>query len=702
MKINRPVLRFYLSLPLALALGGTQANAADRTWGNTGTDFATGANWVGGTAPANDTTSDRGLFTAATAANNPEFTADRSINSLQFDSGTAAWTFTGSGGPRTLTLGGGGFLGIRNDSTNTQTFSASLQLALAGTTTITAQVGAININGNIDNGGHTIQLRGTVASSISGVISGTGGLTKFGTQTYTLSGDNTFTGVTTMQSGALLLAHPNALAGSSLNMNNAGGIYFGSLTTANFGYLYGGATAAVITLTNDSAGPVALTVGSNSQESGGYYQGVLSGLGSLTKVGTSDLGLEGNNTYSGGTTINEGTVTMYSETALGSGTVTFASDGTVVAGAFGAMVVANNFILDGGAEGTIGVYSDSLTNSGVISGAGDLTKAGPGMMILGATNTYTGTTTINEGVLAVTNGAAIADTGAVTLADAAGATFTVQNSETIGSLRGGGATGGDVTIASGQTLTVAETGSQTFAGIISDAGGLTKTGVGTLTLTGTNTYTGATTVSAGQLLVNGSSSDSAHTVGNGGTLGGTGTVGALVVQSDGTISPGNSPGILSSGSTTWENGGNYNWQVLDATGGAGTGWDQLAITGALDLAGLTPGGFNVNVWSLSTFAGTTGDALNFNGSLSYSWPIATTTTGITGFDAGDFTIFTASNNGTNGFTNSFPGGFSMSVSGNNLNLNYDPTPVPEPASAFTVLALFSGAVLQRRKRVVRH
>jgi fibronectin-binding autotransporter adhesin len=603
MKLNRPVLRFYLSLPLALALGGTQANAANITWGNTGTDFATGANWVGGTAPEDDTTTDIGVFDAATATYNPEFTADRSIGGLQFDPGTAAWTFTGSGGTRTLSLADAS---IVNSSTSTQTFNSTVQLAVNGSTTITAQVGAININGNIDNGGHTIQLRGTVASSISGVISGTGGLTKFGTQTYTLSGDNTFTGVTTMQSGALLLAHPNALAGSSLNMNNAGGIYFGSLTTANFGYLYGGATAAVITLTNDSAGPVALTVGSNSQESGGYYQGVLSGLGSLTKVGTSDLGLEGNNTYSGGTTINEGTVTMYSETALGSGTVTFASDGTVVAGAFGAMVVANNFILDGGAEGTIGVYSDSLTNSGVISGAGDLTKAGPGMMILGATNTYTGTTTINEGVLAVTNGAAIADTGAVTLADAAGATFTVQNSETIGSLRGGGATGGDVTIASGQTLTVAETGSQTFAGIISDAGGLTKTGVGTLTLTGTNTYTGATTVSAGQLLVNGSSAEfRAHgrkrwhpwRIRHGRR--------ARCAERRDDCSRGPArASLMRAAVRPGEGGGNYNWQVLDATGGAGTGWDQLAITGALDLAGLTPGnGFNVNVWSLSACAG---------------------------------------------------------------------------------------------------
>ena len=157
------------------------------------------------------------------------------------------------------------------------------------------------------------------------------------------------------------------------------------------------------------------------------------------------------------------------------------------------------------------------------------------------------------------------------------------------------------------------------------------------------------------------------------------------------------------GSTTWENGGNYNWQVLDADGAAGTGWDQLAITGALDLAGLSAGGFNVNVWPLSTFAGTTGNAQNFDGNGGiYSWIMATASGGITGFDAGDFTIFTAANNGTNGFTNPFTGSFSMSVTGNNLNLNYGPTPVPEPANAVTVLALFSGAVLNRRKRVVKH
>jgi len=232
---------------------------------------------------------------------------------------------------------------------------------------------------------------------------------------------------------------------------------------------------------------------------------------------------------------------------------------------------------------------------------------------------------------------------------------------------------------------------------------LRKEGAGTVTFSGNNTYTGPTTVTGGQLVVNGSSSSSAHIVRNGAALGGSGTVGALVVQNGGTIAPGNSPGILNViGNAVWEAGGNYNWQVLDATGAAGAGWDQLAITGALDLAGLTAGGFNVNVWSLSTFSGTTGNALNFNASLSYSWPIATASGGITGFDAGDFSIFTAANNGTNGFTNPFTGSFSMSVTGNNLNLNYGPTPVPEPGSAFAVLALFSGAVLNRRKRAVKH
>jgi autotransporter-associated beta strand protein len=247
--------------------------------------------------------------------------------------------------------------------------------------------------------------------------------------------------------------------------------------------------------------------------------------------------------------------------------------------------------------------------------------------------------------------------------------------------------------------------STTYAGVLSGGGSLIKAGSGALTLSGTNTYTGATTVAAGQLTVNGSnSSSSLTTVQSGATLGGSGTVGALALQSGGTIAPGNSPGTLSViGTTTWAGGGNYNWQLLDATGTAGSGWDTVSITGALDLTNLTLGSpFNVNVWSLSTFAGSGGNALNFNSSLSYSWTIASASSGITGFDANEFSIYTTAVNGTNGFSNPFTGTFSVGVTGNNLNLNYDPTPVPEPGSTLAVLALFSSGVLNRRKRVVRH
>lgn len=144
---------------------------------------------------------------------------------------------------------------------------------------------------------------------------------------------------------------------------------------------------------------------------------------------------------------------------------------------------------------------------------------------------------------------------------------------------------------------------------------------------------------------------------------------------------------------------------MSGGGGRGAGRDKLAITGILNLAGLTSANpFKVNPWTISTFEGSTGNALNFDGSGgTYSWIIATADGGITGFDAGNFFISTAPTNGTNGFTNDFTGGtFSVGVTGNDLSLMYQgPNAVPEPASAFTVLALFSSGVLHRRRRVVR-
>jgi len=172
--------------------------------------------------------------------------------------------------------------------------------------------------------------------------------------------------------------------------------------------------------------------------------------------------------------------------------------------------------------------------------AGSLTKNGSASVRLDTTNTYTGVTTINGGTLALNSGAAIANTGLVTLADAAGATLQVLVSETIGALSGGGTTGGDVAIPAGQTLALAS-GTQTYAGAVTGAGTLvnagaaqTITGVvassggvaaaaGRLNLGGANTYTGETLVSAGAAVV--ATADGAlgaTGAGNGTTLAGAG------------------------------------------------------------------------------------------------------------------------------------------------------------------------------------
>ncbi|WP_075090615.1 beta strand repeat-containing protein [Verrucomicrobium spinosum] len=163
---------------------------------------------------------------------------------------------------------------------------------------------------------------------------------------------------------------------------------------------------------------------------------------------------------------------------------------------------ANNFAITGGTLGAsaaamglhhIGTGTLTLSSS-ISSGAGSLTKTGTGTVALTGTNAYTGGTTINEGTLSVSGGTALADTGAVTLANNATAVFQVNASETIGTLNGGGALGGNVVLSAGTLTSSFTTGTATFNGIISGAGAFTKAGAGILVLGGANTYAGLTTV----------------------------------------------------------------------------------------------------------------------------------------------------------------------------------------------------------------
>ncbi len=119
-------------------------------------------------------------------------------------------------------------------------------------------------------------------------------------------------------------------------------------------------------------------------------------------------------------------------------------------------------------------------------------------MTLSGTNTYTGTTTISAGTLALSNGAALADTNAVNLT-ASSATLLLNASETIGSLRGAASSSVNL---GGNTLTLGDGANTVYAGVISgSSGAIVKQGSGTLTLSGANTYAGSTTISAGSLIL---------------------------------------------------------------------------------------------------------------------------------------------------------------------------------------------------------
>jgi outer membrane autotransporter protein len=236
--------------------------------------------------------------------------------------------------------------------------------------------------------------------------------------------------------------------------------------------------------------------------------------------------LAGTNNYSGGTTINTGTL------QIGNGSTTGSIIGNVIDNA--------NFAFN---------HSDDITFAGNISGTGSLTKNGSGTLTLTGTNTYGDGTTINTGTLQIGNGST---TGSIVGNVIDNANFAFNHSDDItfaGNISGTGSltkngpgtltltgtnTYGDGTTINTGTLQIGNgstTGSiignvidnanfafnhsddVTFAGNISGVGSLTQNGLGTLTLTGTNTYSGGTNVSGGTLSV-----DSNAELGSGGGI----------------------------------------------------------------------------------------------------------------------------------------------------------------------------------------
>ncbi|WP_417396525.1 LamG-like jellyroll fold domain-containing protein [Gimesia chilikensis] len=240
------------------------------------------------------------------------------------------------------------------------------------------------------------------------------------------------------------------------------------------------------------------------------------------------------------------------------------------------------------AGGVLTSQSDLDLRSGSVKAqlnGNNLIKNGSGTVILDALNGYTGSTTVNDGTLQLAQSNAIPNTSSVDLTSATSVLDLNGFSVSLTSLTGTGSVllGGP---AGSLTLNQAISTSATFAGDISGDGSLTIAGAGEVILSGNSSFTGATNVQDGVLKVEGTLVTSEVIVATGATLGGSGSITAPVtINADAALVPGSSPGILRTGDLTLDADADLNVEINGTN--AGSEYDQIQVTGEVDLTGAT-------------------------------------------------------------------------------------------------------------------
>ena len=247
---------------------------------------------------------------------------------------------------------------------------------------------------------------------------------------------------------------------------------------------------------------------------------------------------------------------------------------------------------------TVGVDNGGGTFSGNIANAAgviNLTKTGSGTQTLSGNNTYSGTTTISNGLLIASGGNGIGDGSVVSILDSATAALQITHTEEVGLLSGGGASGGNITLANGITLTTGnQGGSASYDGIISGPGAsLQKRGGGNQTLTGNNSFTGGVTIQTGTLTVPSISATGVNQpLGAGATpIVFSGSSGTLAITGSGTTSRGLT---LSTGASTLSVGGTVNFTGAITGGDSGASFTK-AGAGTFNYSGTGSWNANLNV-----------------------------------------------------------------------------------------------------------
>lgn len=553
--MSASVARLVFTVGIGLACSSTATAQGSISWANVGTDWATGTNWTGNVAPANDLTTNIASFAISTPTSQPQIASNLSVAGVIFASGAGAFTLSSSGAS-VLTLGASG---IDNQDNSTQTVSSPLKLGMAASFT-GSSTGALAVSGTVDNNGFGLTLAGsgTGGNVISGAVSGTGGLIKSGTSAWTLSGANNYTGNTTINGGTLYAGASNTLVsnGNVIVNGTTAGTTTQFTTSASVSQTIGSLTLGGSGGTSTSANNVSIGTGSTltlggtftfdatnnplrSRVVGGTLElgatrtfnigdstsdttdvsisSIISGAGfGLVKTGAGNLYLSGANTYTGDTTINGGKLQV---------------------GASNGLVSTNNVILNGTTAGTTTSFA---LGTGVTLTIGSLTVGGPG-----ATSTSE-------------NRIGLGTSGTLTL----GGTFTYDatNNPLASFIQSG-----TLELGATRTFNIGDSTSTTseviISATISGAGfGLIKTGPGELHLYGPNTYTGDTTVNGGTLSAHASNVlvSTNNVIVNGSTAGtttftlvtdATQTIGTLTLGGPGATSTSTNRVYLASGST---------------------------------------------------------------------------------------------------------------------------------------------------------
>ena len=529
-----------------------------------------------------------------------------------------------------------------------------------------------------------------------------------GTLTQTDNTNLTLSSATVNMTGGTLQSTGGTSSGIDLFNNGSGNTVINTLASATTATIAGqlnlragnnNATGTVFTVA-DGAAATDLTVSAvlTDGPNGGIASAVQkSGLGTMLLTGT--------NTYTGGTTVNAGTLTLGTGGGIGAirGTVTINSGATL------SSIVSDSFGYNTGGVKVdiVNINGGTLTHSAT---NGNLTLSSLVVNMTGGTLQSTGTGGAN-GLDFYDNGSSLTTNTAInTLASPNTAIINGQLNLRAGD---GDTTGTVFTVARGTAPTDLTVNAIIVNGSAQGAASIVqKSGAGIMSMTGTNTYTGGTMVNAGTLVVSGSIATSATTVASGATLSlsGSGTAGAVTVNSGTfqmgtagtaaavTINGGTFAGIGTVNSLTFTGAsifgpGNSPGTVTIANGGTFT-----LSTGTTSTFEFTDGAFGAGTFDLVTTPGTASGTiagtlnLNFSGS-NYAAGTNVTFINLTSI-AGTFSTINV-----NGLTS----GLLATVNYNNALGDVSialTTAIPEPSTyaAFAGALALIGTVVYRRRR----